>query len=89
MRLDLCKGGQTIPTSSSLSCSLVASWMMSCMSSLLSWREKCKLIVFSGVLSVVDSFFMMIYFNLLLFLFGLLLFCEKKEQAICEYIKYV
>ena len=60
------------------------------------WREKCKLIVFSGVLSVVDSFFMMIYFDLLLFLFGLLLFCwvccfpvRKKEQAMCKYIRYV
>ena len=67
MRLDLCKGGHTIPTSSSLSCSRVIGWMMRSMSSLSSWREKCKLIVFSGVLSVVDSFFMMIYFDLLLF----------------------
>jgi len=31
MRLDLCKGGHTIPTSSSLSCSRVIGWMMSCM----------------------------------------------------------
>ena len=62
-------------------------WWVACF--LLHWREKCKLIVFSGVLLWWIRFLWWFYFDLLLFCLVCCFSVRKKEQAMGKYIRYV
>ena len=62
-------------------------WWVACF--LLHWREKCKLVVFSVALYVVDAVFMISSLTCSFFCWVCCFFVRKKEQAIYEMYKYV